>query len=172
MSNPKPAGPHSCGHAEYVWLSPCDTAKECLGLSATACAFLRALLVHPQADVDNGLLRFSINGSFASPMGNAFENINFVGGPLDGPAQPRPLLHARCRRHSRDEIQTRQSTIVKPVRLPHLPPAPLGLTPGFTATPPFKCTANFGHQPLAHDPPPGSSRWPTGSTSTPLASTA
>ena len=26
MSNPKPAGPHSCGHAEYVWLSPCDTA--------------------------------------------------------------------------------------------------------------------------------------------------
>jgi hypothetical protein len=26
MSNPKPAGPHSCGHAEYVWVSPCNSS--------------------------------------------------------------------------------------------------------------------------------------------------
>ena len=41
MSNPKPAGPQQCGHAEYVWLSPCNTSccgKHCEEYAWTAVA--------------------------------------------------------------------------------------------------------------------------------------
>lgn len=36
------------------------------------------------ADVDNGILKFSLNGSFVEPFGTAFENIDFVGGLTPG----------------------------------------------------------------------------------------